>query len=122
VLSLIAGIIYLVVALIIFAIAIVISSLPSVWGISDARAVLVVEGSVGLLSGIIMTAGSFLMNSENRSRVRTGAILVLIFTIVGALFTVGGFVLGFVLGLVGSILGLVWRPPLEISPPPAYTV
>ncbi len=121
-LSLIAGIIYLIVGVIVTAAATVVSSLPKLSGISDVRAVLVVVGGIGLVSGVIMTVGSLWMNSENRSRVRTGAILVLVFTFVGSLFTVGGFFLGFVLGLVGSILGLVWKPPAEVPPSPASTM
>jgi hypothetical protein len=63
------------------------------------------------------------MYNENRSRVRIGSILVLVFTIIGAIFTVGGFVIGFILGLVGSILGLVWKPAQTIqAPPPAPTM
>lgn len=122
VLSLVASIIYLIVGLITTAAATVINSLPNVSGISDVRTVLVVVGSLGLISGVIMVIGSMLMNSENRSRVRTGAILVLVFTIIDAIFTAGGFVIGFVLGLVGSILGLFWKPSAQMPPSPVSTV
>lgn len=112
VLSLVAGITYLIIGLI---------STAAATGISDVRAILAVDGAGGLVSGVTMVVGSMMMNSENRSRVRTGAILVLVFTIIGAIFTVGGFVIGFVLGLVGSILGLVRKPPAQMSPPPVST-
>ena len=113
VLSLVAGIMYLAIGLI---------STAAATGISDVRAILAVDGAGGLVSGVTMVVGSMMMNSENRSRVRTGAILVLVFTMIGAIFTVGGFVIGFVLGLVGSILGLVRKPPAQMSPPPVSTM
>jgi hypothetical protein len=121
VLSLIAGIIYLIIGLIVIAAATVISSAPSLSRISDVRRVLVVAGGIGLVSGVIMVVGCMWMNSENMARVRTGAILVVIFMIIGALFTDGGFVFGFVLGLIGSILGLVWKPPAQMPSSPAST-
>lgn len=122
VMSLVAGVIYLIIGLIGIAAATVVTSLPSVQGISDVRTVLEVEGGIGLVCGVIMIVGSMWMNSENRSRVRTGAILVLVFTVVGAIFTVGGFVIGVILGLGGSILGFMWKPPAQISSPPASTM
>ena len=76
---------------------------------------------MGIISGIIIVVGAVMMNSSMRSRVRTGAILVLILTIIGAFFTVGGFVIGFILALIGSILGLTWKPTASMPPPPAPT-
>ncbi len=49
----------------------------------------VAVGGIGLVSGIIMIIGAAMMNSDDRSKVRTGSILVLLFTIIGALFTLG---------------------------------
>lgn len=82
-----------------------------------------VDGGIGLVCGVVMIVGSVIMNSENRSRIRTGAILVLVFTIIGALYTLVGLI-GFVLGVVGSIIGLVWKPtaPTQTPTPPASTV
>ena len=78
-------------------------------------------GAVGLVCGIIIIVGAVMMNSSDKSRVRTGAIIVLVLTIIGALFTVGGFVIGGILAFVGSILGLTWKPTATMPPPPAPT-
>ncbi|MEM2738969.1 MAG: DUF6114 domain-containing protein, partial [Candidatus Bathyarchaeia archaeon] len=57
--------------------------------------------------------------SGEQGKVKTGSIIVLIFSIL-SLFVggTGGFVIGFILGLVGSILGLTWKPSEETPPPP----
>ncbi|MEM4427768.1 MAG: DUF6114 domain-containing protein [Zestosphaera sp.] len=56
------------------------------------------------------------MSLVTPGRVKTGSILVLIFSIL-SLFTVGGgFFIGFILGLIGGILGLTWKPPVRQEP------
>jgi hypothetical protein len=69
-------------------------------------------GLVGLISGIIMIIGATMINSSDKGRVRTGSILVLVFLLVGAIFTIGGLFIGFLLALIGSILGLTWSPSI----------
>jgi len=80
---------------------------------------IVALGFLGLIFGIIVIAGAVMINSGERDKVKTGSIMVLIFSIL-SLFVggAGGFVIGFILGLVGSILGLTWKPPEEAPPPP----
>jgi hypothetical protein len=119
VLSLIGGIIYLLTGLIIAAASAFIGSLASFAGLAAVGIAVAAVGAVGLISGIIMIVGAVMMNSSEKSKVRTGAILVLVLTIIGALFTVGGFVIGFILALIGSILGLTWKPTAPMPPPPA---
>jgi len=58
--------------------------------------------------------GVFLMNSTNVSRVRTGATLVLIASVI-AFPTMWGFMIGSLLMFVGSLLGLTWMPPRSQS-------
>lgn len=70
-------------------------------------------GIGGLVIGVIVLAGAFMINSEDKSRVTTGSIIVLVFSIM-SFFIGGGFIIGFLLCVVGSILGLTWKP----SPPP----
>lgn len=74
-------------------------------------------GIVGLVIGIIVLAGAFMINSEDKSRVKTGSTLVLVFSIM-SFFTGGGFIIGLILCLAGSILGLTWSPSAP-PPPPA---
>lgn len=72
-------------------------------------------GSIGLVIGAIVLVGALMINSENKSRVTTGSILVLVFSII-SFFMGGGFIIGFILCLAGSILGLTWHPS---TPPPS---
>jgi len=80
---------------------------------------IVILGFLGLIFGIIVIIGAVMINSGEKDKVRTGSILVLIFSIL-SLFVggTGGFVIGFILGLVGSILGLTWKPAEAPPPPP----
>ena len=63
--------------------------------------------SIGLVSGVLMVVGAALMFSKDTSRLRSGSVLVLVFTLIGALFTAFGLMVGFVMGMIGSITGLV---------------
>lgn len=70
-------------------------------------------GPFGALLGVVVIAlgvvGVLWMNSVDITRVRTGATLVLIASII-ALSTMFGFGIGALLMLVGGILGLTWQP------------
>jgi len=59
--------------------------------------------------------GAVLMNSASVGRVRMGATLVLIASII-ALPTMWGFLIGSLLMFVGSLLGLTWLPPQAPKP------
>jgi hypothetical protein len=69
---------------------------------------------IWLISAVIVIAlgvyGAVLMNSTQVGRVRMGATLVLIASII-AFPTMWGFMIGSLLMFVGSILGLTWVPP-----------
>lgn len=73
-------------------------------------------GLAALGIGIVMLVGAFMINSEDKSRVMTGSILVLVLVIIG--FVGGGFYIGSILCIVGSILGLTWKPSEPAYPPP----
>lgn len=74
-----------------------------------AGALIFLYMSLGLICGIGVIIGAVMINSAEPSRVKTGSILVLVFSIISFL-SGGGFYIGLILGLVGGILGLVWRP------------
>ncbi|MEM1583633.1 MAG: hypothetical protein QXF28_03445 [Nitrososphaerota archaeon] len=83
-------------------------------------ALVIAMGILGIIFGIIILIGAIMVNSSNPSRVRTGSIIVLVFSIL-SLLSGGGFIVGFILALIGSILGLVWKPYEEkgrLPPPP----
>lgn len=77
-----------------------------------------IMGVLGLIWGIIALVGAIMMNSTDKNKVRTGAILVLIFSILSWIGAAGGIFIGFLLGLIGSILGLTWNPSRYEPPPP----
>ena len=116
-LSLIGGIFYLLIGIGVAALAGFVGALASIAAPIAGFAVAIV-GGIGLVSGILMIVGASMMNSSDVGRVRTGSILVLIFLLVGALFTFGGALIGFILALIGSILGLTWHPSAPMPPPP----
>ncbi|NWG08803.1 MAG: hypothetical protein HXX80_00565 [Nitrososphaerales archaeon] len=71
---------------------------------------------VAIILGVLTLIGAMMMNTTNKDKVRTGSILVLVFSII-SLIGGGGFIIGFILCLVGSILGLTWKP-MEAPPTP----
>jgi uncharacterized membrane protein len=78
-------------------------------------------GVFGLVCGILTILGAVWINSGEKGKVRNGAILVLIFSILSWIGGAGGFFIGFLLGLIGAILGLTWNPPTRestVNPPP----
>jgi hypothetical protein len=87
-------------------------------GFGGLGAMAMIMGVLGIVWGILTLVGAIMMNSEDKGRVRTGAILVLIFSILSWLGAAGGIFIGFLLGLIGSILGLTWNPPRYETPPP----
>jgi hypothetical protein len=87
-------------------------------GFGGLGAMAMIMGVLGIVWGILTLVGAILMNSEDKGRVRTGAILVLIFSILSWFGAAGGIFIGFLLGLIGSILGLTWNPPRYETPPP----
>lgn len=129
VLSLISGILVILTALIMFLVVGLLSlifgelseSLPGFPGIPYPLeligAWIAIIGVVGLIFGVLILVGAVMIHSGEPKKVKTGSILVLIFSIL-SLFTVGGgFFIGFILGLIGGILGLTWKPPVKQESP-----
>ena len=124
VLSLIGGIFYLLFGIVIVALAAVIGGLAKIAGYGAAGLAVAAVGGIGgigLICGIVIIIGAVMMNSSNRFRVRAASIVVLVFTIIGAIFTLGGLVVGFILALIGSILGLTWKPTASMVSAPLQT-
>ncbi len=121
VLSLVGGIFYLFVGLVVAAASALIGGIASLAGYASYGGAIAAVGGIGLVCGILIVVGAVMMNSSSRSRVRLAAVIVLVFTLVGAIFTVGGLVIGFILALIGSILGLTWNPSSQMAPSPMPT-
>jgi len=108
VISLIAGILILINALMLFALRSVIGGLvPSVPGVVDvgalAEAMITLWGAVGLIFAIIVMVGALLIYMPGKETI--GGVLVLVFSIL-SIVTGGGFFLGLILGIVGGALGI----------------
>ena len=118
-LSLIGGIFILLGGLVYVALGSAVGSL----GFGFGGSVIAGLGAFGLICGILIILGAVWINSGEKDKVRNGAILVLIFSILSWLGGAGGFFIGFLLGLIGAILGLTWNPPTttttQIPAPPA---
>lgn len=78
-------------------------------GAAPVGALIFLYMSIGLICGIVIIIGAIMINTANPSKVKTGSILVLVFSLI-AFISGGGFLIGMVLGIVGGILGLVWKP------------
>ncbi len=79
--------------------------------------ILVAIGVWYLIAAILILVGAFMINSGEPDKVRTGGILVLVFSI---LSLTNFFFLVFILGLIGGILALTWKPsrPVTAAAPP----
>ncbi len=67
------------------------------------------RGIVGVVMGIIMVIGGFMMYSKPTT-VKLWGLIVLILSIGSWVTAIGGFGIGFLLGLIGGILGLTFQP------------
>lgn len=111
IISLIAGIIDAIAALIIIATASLIGQLgetipglePGI-GLGIAEAALTTWGAIGLIMAIVVIIGAILIYMPGKEVV--GGILVLIFSIISFPFTLGGLIIGLILGIIGGALGI----------------
>src|SRR6267378_5578290 len=76
-------------------------------------------GIAGVIMGIIMVVGGFMMYSKPTSAKMWG-VIVLILSIISWVTALGGFFIGFLLGLIGGILALTFKPTMApgAMPPP----
>ncbi|MEM3990098.1 MAG: hypothetical protein QW479_06865 [Desulfurococcaceae archaeon] len=120
VLSLISGIFIIIGGLVAAVISAVISEAFGVIpGLGRLGGLIIILGVLGFVFGIIVIVGAIMINSGVPEKVKTGSIIVLVFSIL-SLFVggTGGFIIGFILGLIGGILGLTWKPEARVPPPP----
>jgi hypothetical protein len=109
VLSLIAGIlIFFNAVFVLFAAAIMggmVSIMPGFKGFAQELSAIVTSmGLMGLVSSIVVIAGSILIYTPEKETI--GGVLVLIFSILSIVIG-GGFMFGFILGIVGGVLGIM---------------
>jgi hypothetical protein len=66
-------------------------------------------GIWGIVCGIVILAGSYMLYSRPASHVAWG-VIILVFSLL-SIFEGGGFVIGMILGVIGGILAIVQKPP-----------
>jgi Family of unknown function (DUF6114)/Protein of unknown function (DUF4064) len=86
-------------------------------GGSTGGTLVTVFGVVGIIMGLIMIVGSFMMYSKP-SNAKMWGIIVLILSILSWVTAVGGLVIGFILGLIGGILAIMFKPSTSPPAPP----
>ena len=75
-------------------------------GVSD---IVYLVGAFGVISGVLILFGGYLLESENPSRRKAGGILAVVMCFLGALPALGGLFIGFVFTLIGGYLGLTYK-------------
>jgi len=76
-------------------------------------------GVVGIIMGLIMVVGSFMLYSKP-TRAKMWGIIILVLSILSWVTAVGGLVIGFILGLIGGILAIMFKPSaVPVAPAPA---
>ena len=74
-------------------------------------------GLLGVVWGILILVFASRLNSDPSSHATSGALIV-VFSVLSWIGSLGGFFIGFLLGLIGGILAIVWNPsvPQPVQP------
>jgi len=73
-------------------------------GMGFVQSVFATIGAIGLVFGILVLVGAFLIYMPGKEVI--GGIIVLLFSIL-SIVAMGGFFIGLILGIIGGILGLI---------------
>jgi hypothetical protein len=84
---------------------------------SGASTPLAAIGGIGVLLGIATVAIAILMNRSPERHQLWGS-LVLAFSVLSWVTSLGGLLIGFLLGLVGGVMAISWKPTLVAPVPP----
>jgi hypothetical protein len=106
VLALIGGILIFIVGLFVFFGSMAASSVSYLYSVFAFSAIWFLL--FGVIIGIIVIVGAFMMYSSPRQHVAWG-IVVLVLSILSILST-GGLIIGLILGIIGGALGIAWKP------------
>jgi len=80
---------------------------PSIGGISP---LLTGIGISGVICGIIILVGAYMVNTRPSSHTLWGIVILAVST--ASLFEGGGFLIGAILGALGGIFAITWKPPV----------
>ncbi len=78
-------------------------------GTSGINDIVYLVGGFGILAGILMIFGGYLLQMEKPGRRKAGGILAAVMLLLGALPALGGLFIGFILGAIGCYLGLTYK-------------
>jgi len=102
VLSLIAGALTIINGIVVLAVPSILTAIPGIDMLGFITGILTVIGIWGIINGIILIYGGYMINKGKKD----GSIIVLIFSIIGLFTGAGGFFIGAILGIIGGILGI----------------
>lgn len=111
VLSIIGGLLILFGGIVYLAIAGILESLLILSGETldvDPTVFVQAIGIIGVIIGIVIIAGGWMMYARPQSSTAWGAIILVLALV--SIIASGGFFLGLILGLIGGILGIVFKP------------
>lgn len=86
--------------------------------VSGATAPIASAGEVGVLLGIATIAVA-VMIYRTPSRHQLWGALVLTFSVLSWVTSIGGLVIGFLLGIIGGVLAVTWKPGVAAPAPPS---
>jgi len=84
--------------------------------VPGAGALVIIEGVVGLLLGLVVIYAAFRLKAQPGSA-RTWGVVIIVVALL-SLFGGDGFFIGLILTLIGGILAVSWHPP--VMPQPVY--
>lgn len=73
-------------------------------------------GLFGMVTGVLVIIGAVKMRSRPEQHIIWG-VVVIAFSILSWIGSLGGFGIGFIIGLIGGILGILWKPSV-VQPAP----
>lgn len=75
---------------------------------------LVLIGILGVIFGALMIYFAVNLKSNPGNRTVAGVVII-VFSVLSWITSIGGLVIGFFLGLIGGILALTWTPPNTVA-------
>jgi hypothetical protein len=80
-----------------------------------ASTVLYVLMAVGVVFGVLVLLGAFMLHRNPSAKTAWG-VIILLFSILSIVIG-GGFIIGFILGIIGGALALAWKPSTSPTTP-----
>ncbi|HVP94634.1 MAG TPA: hypothetical protein VMS89_05605 [Methanoregulaceae archaeon] len=118
-LSSVGGLLVLVSGISIMMIGTFLSSISLVPGLT-AGAIIIAASVWGIICGLVMLIGSYLIRTRPRTTHTLWGILIFVFGL-SSYFGGGGFFIGGILGIAGGLMAVRWDPDKVLHNPEEYT-